>query len=344
MKALALFSGGLDSLLAIKLVQEAGVEVIPIHFILPFLDSEAEAKLRHNLQDLAGQLGVRVRFERLGEDYLRMLENPKYGYGKAMNPCLDCHIFFLNRAKALMGELGASFLVTGEVVGQRPKSQHAGAFPKIDEDTGLAGLIVRPLSIGHLPRTIPEEMGWVNLDHCPSIQGRQRKVQMALAKKYNLRFQPPGGGCQLTYKEFGYKVADMLRHDRHLTPRPMTMLMTGRHFRSPNGWKLIIGRDERENQKIFNYFLENRRRDRLVLGKAVSITGPLVIGLGAPCEDDLTWAAKLVARYCDLPQDSKANIDFLLVVPGQNHQRRRLNVLVDKSADLSPYRIGQPAK
>lgn len=341
MKALALFSGGLDSLLAIKLIQEAGVEVEPVHFILPFLDWQAEAALRDNLQDLADQLGVTIRFEHLGEDYLRMLEKPKYGYGKAMNPCLDCHIFFLNRTKELMDELGASFLVTGEVVGQRPKSQHVGAFPKIDEDTGLAGLIVRPLSIGHLPRTIPEEKGWVNLDHCPSIQGRQRKIQMALAKKYGLRYQAPGGGCLLTYKEFGYKVADVLRHEKHLALNPMVLLNTGRHFRSPHGWKLIVGRDERENRKIMHYFFTSRKKEQMTLGKAVSVTGPLAIGLGVPPVDDLDWAARLIARYSDFSHGAEGSIVFLSINSDlQSRSRQVINVPVDKEIDLTPYRIG----
>jgi tRNA U34 2-thiouridine synthase MnmA/TrmU len=340
MKALALFSGGLDSLLAIKLIQEAGIEVEPIHFILPFFDWEAEAALRSNLQDLADQLGARVRFERLGEDYLRMLENPKYGYGKAMNPCLDCHIFFLNRAKEMMQELGASFLVTGEVVGQRPKSQNEGAFPKIDQETGFTGLIVRPLSIGLLPRTIPEEKGWVNLDHCPSIQGRQRKVQIDLAKKYGLRYQAPGGGCLFTNKEFGQKVADVIHHDHHLSLESMVLLNTGRHFRSPSGWKLIIGRDERDNRKIIHYFFSHRHGEPLTLSHADIVTGPLAIGLGTPNDEDLEWAARLIARYSDLTQGSVGNIDFLISDPVHRTRKRQLiTINADKAIDLTPYRI-----
>lgn len=204
-----------------------------------------------------------------------MLEKPKYGYGKGMNPCLDCHIFFLNKAKELLATLGASFLVTGEVVGQRPKSQHAGAFPKIDEDTGLAGWIVRPLSAGLLPKTIPEEKGWISLDHCPTIQGRQRHVQMELAHRYGLHFQPPAGGCQLTNKEFGRKVADLLQNEGKLQTAPMTLLSIGRHFRLPGGLKLVVGRDAKENWKLTRYFLRHRKDQNLLLIKVGRIRGQL---------------------------------------------------------------------
>lgn len=340
LKALALFSGGLDSLLAIKLIQEAGVEVQPIHFIMPFIDEEGEAATREKLQDLADQLGVKVIFERLGEDYLRILEKPKYGYGKAMNPCLDCHIFFLNRAKTMMGEYGASFLITGEVVGQRPKSQNEGAFPKIDQDTGLAGLIVRPLSVGHLPRTIPEEQGWVDLSHCPSIIGRQRIVQMDLAKKYGLRFQPPGGGCQLTYKEFGRKVMDLLRHEKRIPLAPLVLLNSGRHFRSPNGWKLIVGRNETENRKLMRYFYRQRHIEALTLSKVEIIPGPLALGFGKPEESDSQWMGSIVARYCDLPHGSDAVIRGLSVKPGEKPSRLRLPIRVDKEFGFADaYRI-----
>ena len=337
LKALALFSGGLDSLLAIKLIQETGVDVEAVHFLLPFLDEEAEQKVRAKLTDLAGQLNVPVHFVRLGEDYLRMLEKPKYGYGKGMNPCLDCHIFFLNKAKELLATLGASFLVTGEVVGQRPKSQHAGAFPKIDEDTGLAGWIVRPLSAGLLPKTIPEEKGWISLDHCPTIQGRQRHVQMELAHRYGLHFQPPAGGCQLTNKEFGRKVADLLQNEGKLQTAPMTLLSIGRHFRLPGGLKLVVGRDAKENWKLTRYFLRHRKDQNLLLIKVGRIPGPVALGLGASDDNDAILAARITARYCDLSSGAKVSARVLssaecdLTPP----------ILVDKHSGFEQsYRVG----
>ena len=151
LKALALFSGGLDSLLSMKLIQEAGVEVEGVYFLQPFFHMETEKHLLSNIQQLISQINVKLHIFRLDEDYLRMLESPRYGYGKAFNPCLDCHIFFLRKAKEMMHEIGASFLVTGEVLGQRPKSQYKGAFPLIDREVGLEGYIVRPLSAPLLP-------------------------------------------------------------------------------------------------------------------------------------------------------------------------------------------------
>ena len=330
MKALSLFSGGLDSLLAIKLVQEAGVEVEAVHFILPIVDEDAEINIRREMQSLADQLDVKVHFIRLGEDYLRMLENPKYGYGKGMNPCLDCHIFFIKHAKELMNELGADFLVTGEVVGQRPKSQHVGAFPQIDRDTDMEGLIVRPLSARVLPKTIPELKGWLSLDHCPSIQGRQRIIQMDLAKKYDLRFQPPGGGCPLTYREFGYKVADMLRHNKPLPLYPMRLLGMGRHFRLPSGWKIVLGRNEEENIKILRYFLRHRKEDRLAIFKDIQAPGPLGLGLNTADQQDLETAARICARYCDLPDQTETEIRFLFSPP--NMESVNVKTIADKTS------------
>lgn len=335
MKALALFSGGLDSLLAIKLIQEAGVEVEAIHFLLPFIDEDAEKAIRHELSSLAGQLGVDVLYERVGEDYMDILEKPKYGFGKAHNPCLDCHIYFLNRAKALMKERGASFIVTGEVVGQRPKSQNAGAFPKIDEDTGLTGLIVRPLSVKVLPQTIPEEKGWVNLDHCPNIEGRQRTVQMELAKKHQLRFHPPGGGCQLTYKEFGQKVADLLKY--HKNPyHAMRLLTVGRHFRGPEGFKFIIGRDEKENVKLMRYFLRRRKKETLLLFKAGRVPGPICLGLGVPSSSDQRLAATIAARYADGVPGTKITVRFVDNLAAKTLE----DVIVNKEETYKAYRIG----
>jgi tRNA-specific 2-thiouridylase len=338
LKALSLFSGGLDSLLAIKLVQEAGIEVEAVHFILPIVDEDAEIKVRHEMQDLADQLGVKVHFIRLSEDYLRILENPKYGYGKGMNPCLDCHIFFITRAKELMNELNADFLVTGEVVGQRPKSQHLGAFPKIDRDTGMEGLIVRPLSARVLPKTIPEEKAWISLDHCPSIQGRQRIVQMDLARRYGLRFQPPGGGCPLTYKEFGNKVADMLQYNKPLPLYPMRLLGMGRHFRLPDGGKIILGRNQEENLKILHYFLRHRRKDHLAIFKDTQAPGPIGLGLNLANQKDLEVAARICTRYCDLPDQTETKVRFLF--SPSDIVSVKIKATVDKSSGFEEsYRI-----
>ncbi|MBA2132343.1 hypothetical protein [Capillibacterium thermochitinicola] len=338
MKALALFSGGLDSLLAIKLIQEAGVEVEAVNFIQPFLAPAEEEKRIAHLQKLLAQLGVKLHVVRLDDEYLRILENPKHGYGKAANPCLDCHIFFLRKAGEMMKELGASFLVTGEVVGQRPKSQYRGAFPKIDAETGLAGLIVRPLSARLLPPTIPEEKGWISLDHCPSIQGRQRKIQLELAAKYGLEYESPAGGCLLTNVEYGRKVKDLIRADGHLTIDGLRLLRIGRHFRLSPHFKGIVGRNQRENRTLFAHFYQKRRTEGLYLFKALGAPGPLTLGLGNPTADDLRNLAHITSRYSDHPWDTAVTVKIL--ASGKNHRLTTETVTKQQGVlDLEQFRI-----
>lgn len=346
LKALALFSGGLDSLLAIKLIQETGVEVEAVYFLQPFLQEEQEEKLVNQLKELISQLHVKLHIIRLDQRYLRILETPRHGYGKAANPCLDCHIFFLQEAAVLMKEIGASFLVTGEVVGQRPKSQHQGAFPVIDQETGLAGLIVRPLSAGLLPPTIPEEKGWISLRHCPSIQGRQRKIQLELAKKFGLNYQAPAGGCLLTNVEYGRKVFDLLKHEGKLDSGSLRLLGLGRHFRLSPKFKVIIGRNREENSKILRYFYKNRRDERLFLLKideareprAYRVPGPLAMGIGAPSPEEINLFSLLSTRYSDLAAGKEAVARILQ--GGAEHRLRKERVTATKDPALpQKYRI-----
>jgi|SRR5690554_194185 len=333
MKALVLFSGGLDSLLAVKLIQEAGVEVEAVHFLQPFLPPEVEKKQVKQVKRLIAQTGARLHLVRLDEDYLRILESPKHGYGRAFNPCLDCHIHFLRRAGKMLHQTGASFLVTGEVVGQRPKSQYQGAFPLIDREAGLAGLVVRPLSAGLLPVTIPEEKGWISLDHCPSIRGRQRKIQLELAEKYGLReYESPAGGCLLTNKEYGRKAADLLQHNGRLEIDTLRLLSIGRHFRLSPKFKAIVGRNQNENQRLIRHFFHRRRDPRLLLLKTKNIPGPLALGCGLPSSTDLENLARLAARYSDLPDGKKATSRVLR--GGPKHHRQEFPVVGTKDPSL----------
>lgn len=327
MKALALFSGGLDSLLAIKLIQETGVKVEAVYFLQPFLSPEQEKKVLAHLQNLIAQLNVKLHIVRLGDAYLRMLEDPAHGYGKAFNPCLDCHIFFLRKAGALMKELDASFLVTGEVVGQRPKSQYRSAFPLIDTESELAGLIVRPLSAGLLPPTIPEQKGWISLAHCPSIQGRQRKIQLTLAQKYAFEYETPAGGCLLTNVEYGRKVRDLLTADGTLTIDSLRLLSIGRHFRLSPNYKGVIGRNHQENQELYRYFYQHRWEPNLYLLKGLGAPGPLSLGLGQPGAEDQTNLSLLTIRYGDHPKLIRATVKIF--VAGENHRRENLSVVND---------------
>ena len=243
MKALALLSGGLDSTLAIKVLLEQGIEVEAINFTSPFCLCSGSKGNCHAATAAAGRLGVKLHYEKCGQDYLDMLAKPKYGYGRQINPCLDCRIFKLRRAKELMPEIGASFLVTGEVLDQRPMSQRRDTLDICERDTGLRGLILRPLSARVLRPTLPEERGWVDRSKLLAIRGRGRKPQIALAQSLGVTDYPcPGGGCLLTYEGFAAKVRDLLERGEGLNPWNVALLRVGRHFRLPGGTKLVVGK------------------------------------------------------------------------------------------------------
>jgi len=212
MKALALLSGGLDSTLAVKIIQDQGIEVIALNFTSPFClcgGKQGCASI-----SMAKQLGIKLKIINKGKEYLKIIKNPKYGYGKNMNPCIDCRIFILKKAKQYAKKIDAKFIFTGEVLGQRPKSQHMKALRIIDKETGLKNKILRPLSAKLLPETEAEKKGWVNRDELLAISGRSRKEQISLAKKFNMDFFCSGGGCLLTYKEFSSKLRDLFEHKK----------------------------------------------------------------------------------------------------------------------------------
>jgi len=291
-KAVCLLSGGLDSSLALKIVRDQGIEVIAVHCKGPFggctevRDSAAAA--------VAEALGARLIVVALEGDYLDIVKSPKFGYGSNVNPCIDCHIFFLRQAAAVMEREGASFVVTGEVLGQRPMSQRLDTLRKIEKASGLAGLILRPLSARLLEPSIPEVKGWVNRDAMLAISGRSRKDQLRLARELGVGgFSAPAGGCLLTDPQFAVRVRDLLARDG-LTVDSAALLRLGRHLRLPRGAKLIVGRNEAEN-------LELARRARA--GDWVLTTedcpGPTAILTGPGAGGDLDLAASIVARYSD---------------------------------------------
>ena len=195
-KALALFSGGLDSILAVKLMLSQGVDVVAVNFVSAF---SSYAKDDRGAAEAAKQLGVPLKVVELGDDYLKMIREPKHGYGKNMNPCVDCRIFILKKAKKVAEEIGADFIFTGEVLDERPMSQHRGALKLVEEESGLKGKILRPLSAKLLPETVIEKKGLVDREKLLGIRGRSRKPQLKLAKEFNIKSYPsPAGGCLLT--------------------------------------------------------------------------------------------------------------------------------------------------
>lgn len=282
-RAISLLSGGLDSVLATRLMVEQGVEVTALHFTSPFCNCTHGKNKGCGIQALrsANELGVKVVVKTKGIEYLKILQSPRHGYGKNMNPCIDCRIFILKEAARFMREIDAGFIFTGEVLGQRPMSQRRDAIRIIEKETGLEGLIVRPLSAQHFPPTIPEIEGVIERQKLLDFIGRSRKRQYLLADEYDLKeFSCPGGGCLLTDAVFATRIRDLFKFKPECTMFDATLLKTGRHFRLSEKTKVIIGRDEEENNK-----LEALSRTGYLPLSPVSFTGPSALIMG-----DMNWS------------------------------------------------------
>lgn len=251
-KAVALISGGLDSALAAKMILDMGIDVHGINFVLPFdIPRQPLGDTKDRAQTSAIDIGIPLKTMQLGMDYIEMLRNPCHGYGKAINPCIDCHAFFLRKAGEFMRETGADFIVTGEVLGQRPMSQRRDTLKLVENESGLRGLILRPLSAKQLDPTIAETEGWVDRNKLLGIKGRSRHEQFQLAEKIGVREYPlPAGGCLLTELSFAPKVRDLLSHPSHNELRDFQLLKTGRHFRLAPQTKLILGRSAADNAAL----------------------------------------------------------------------------------------------
>lgn len=310
-RALALVSGGLDSMLAVKVVQDQGVEVEGINFFTGFCveghthairKKDQKKPKRNNALWVAEQLGIKLHIEDISQEYKDVVLNPKYGYGQNLNPCLDCKIFMvkqanlmLNKARERADEDGFDFVITGEVVGQRPKSQRQDTMPLIARESGIDDRLLRPLSAKNLPETLPEREGWVNREELHGFHGRNRKPQIALAKQLGLEdfSQPAGGCCFLTDQSYSRKLADLwsARGDRDYELDDIMLLKVGRHIRPQPNFKLIVSREEGENR-----FLEGYRKQFHHI-RTVSHPGPLTLVDGTPTDADLELAARIAARY-----------------------------------------------
>jgi len=294
-KAVALFSGGLDSQLAVALMLAQQVEVVGVNFKTPFFGNAPY------VHQAAQKLGIPLQIIDITNEYLELLKNPRYGFGKNINPCIDCHGLMLKKAGQYMEKIGADFIVTGEVLRQRPKSQHRDALHIVEKLSGYQGLILRPLSAKLLPPTQPELKGLVDRNQLLAISGRSRKEQMELADKFGLQDYPsPAGGCLLTVPSF----ASRLRRLLEITPAPsrieLERLKIGRHFISSDGFYLIVGRKNSENQAL----LESAQPHELLL-KTIGHPGPTSLlccpGKATPqfSQEDVEKAAALTARYSD---------------------------------------------
>jgi tRNA U34 2-thiouridine synthase MnmA/TrmU len=318
-KAVGLLSGGLDSTLAVRIIMGLGIDVIAVNFFTGFCITEHRRQFMKN-RDGTGygrnqalragsDLGVEVRLVDISDGYLDVLTNPRHGYGSAMNPCIDCRIYMLKRAKEIMSSEGAKFVFTGEVLGQRPMSQHLRALRLIEKESGLEGYIVRPLSAKKLPVTIPEQEGWVDREQLYDFHGRSRRdQQMKLADELGIREypQPAGGCCFLTDHNYARRLQDLFEHGgkEGLTFDDIVVLKVGRHFRLPDGAKVVIGRNQEEND-----FLTRFVTGRCVL-EVPDYPSPLTLLEGDITENDLRTAAGMTAGYSDGSSEEEVDVRY----------------------------------
>ena len=303
-KAVALISGGLDSMLAAKTIMDQGIHVEGINFFTGFcVEGHTHAireknKVRPNRNNalwVAEQLGIKLHIVDVIEEYKKVVINPKHGYGAHMNPCLDCKIFMVNKAKQWIVENDFDFIITGEVIGQRPMSQTKSKMPIVAKQSGADDLLLRPMCAKNLPATLPEIEGWVDREKLHDITGRSRKPQFEMAKRMGIDdySQPAGGCCFLTDKYYSAKLIDLWQSQgsKDYELDDIMLLKVGRHIRPKANFKLIIAREEGEGR-----FLQGYKKDFISM-HCVSHTGPLALVDGTLSAEDLYFAASIVARY-----------------------------------------------
>ena len=303
-KAVALISGGLDSLLAAKLMLEQGIHVEGINFYTGFCveghthairKKDKKKPKRNNALWSAEQLGIKLHIVDIIDEYKDIVINPKHGYGANLNPCLDCKIFMVNKAKQWMEEHGFDFIVTGEVIGQRPMSQRKDLLPVVVRESGADDRLLRPLCAKNLAPTLPEREGWVDREQLLDFSGRNRKPQMALAKKFGFEdyASPAGGCCFLTDANYSSKLADLwqARHERRYELDDIMLLKVGRHIRPKPNYKLIVSREEGENKFLSGY------RKSFTHIETKSCGGPLALVDGDVSDEELETASRIVARF-----------------------------------------------
>lgn len=288
MKALSLFSGGLDSILSVKVIKGQGVDIIGIFFETPFFSSEKAAQSAH-------YIGLPLQVVDITDRFLPIVLSPRHGYGKGLNPCIDCHKLMFKIAGEMLKEEGADFIISGEVLGQRPMSQNLRSLSLISHDSGFKDLILRPLSAKRLPETLPEKKGWVMRERLLGLSGRSRKPQIELAKKFGIKEYPaPAGGCLLTEVVFSRRLKDLLSRNPKFLRRDIELLKWGRHFRINEGTKIVVGRDQKENGMITSFI---EAGDTVLTVE--SFPGPTVLITGELSSEEIQLAASITVSYSD---------------------------------------------
>ncbi len=319
-KAVALISGGLDSLLAAKLMLEQGVHVEGINFYTGFcveghthaIRKKDKAKpKRNNALWSAEQLGIKLHIIDIIDEYKDVLINPKHGYGANLNPCLDCKIFMVSKAKQWMQENDFDFIITGEVMGQRPMSQRKDLLPVVVRESGADDRLLRPLCAKNLAATLPEREGWVDRNQLLDFSGRNRKPQMALAKKFGFEdyASPAGGCCFLTDENYSRKLVDLwqARDKKDYELDDIMLLKVGRHIRPAPHYKLIVSREDGENKFLSGY------RKQFATIEIKSHNGPLTLIDGTPDDNELQQAARIAARFSQGRAAEQVNVKITLL-------------------------------
>ena len=291
-KALALLSGGLDSTLAIRVIQQQGIEVIALNFVTVFCRCTSHGSCKLEAVKVSEKFGIPIKVINTTERFLELVKKPKFGYGKNMNPCIDCRINIFRIAGEYMREIGADFIITGEVLGQRPMSQRKEAMKIIDKEANLTGLVLRPLCAKHMEPTIPEKLGIVDRERLLQIRGRSRKNQIQLADVFQIKDYPcSAGGCLLTDPEFAHRMRDLVNTcDANIND--VNLLKAGRHFRLDQQTKVIVGRNEEDNTR-----LDSLSKEGDYLLTLVDMPGPLTLLRGKITEEKIQTAARITARY-----------------------------------------------
>lgn len=299
--SIILSSGGLDSTLACHLMKDHPVNNVVLYCINPFDLCSGGCGSKSVASATALKLGYEFRTIEMDDEFLRLVEKPVFGHGKNMNPCIDCRIYMLRKAAEILNSKGEGFVVTGEVSGQRPMSQHKQTLKRIENAADLRGYVLRPLSGRILPATVPEERGWIHREKLNNISGRSRKVQLKLAEKYGLKtgdYLAPGGGCRLTSREYSAKVRDLIANNMYLDMENIILLSRGRHFRIDKDLKVIVGRDEKENNEL----MKLAPSYSIKMWPQEEVKGPVCIGLGSQIDENKkNIIAGMCGRYSDMP-------------------------------------------
>jgi tRNA U34 2-thiouridine synthase MnmA/TrmU len=283
------------------MMQEQGFEVSAVAIKTPFCDFDCGRGCGFEIRERADDLNVNLKTVYLGDEYIEMLKHPKHGIGAGFNPCVDCRTMMFDAAKKHMEEIGAEFIISGEVLGQRPMSQHLDSLRMIEKDSNLVGKIVRPLSAGLLPETDPEKNGLIKREDLGMIKGRTRRNQLDMAKKYGIENPPnAGGGCLLTEPQFGIKAKDLFEHIETPTINDIDLLKIGRHFRLDEETKFVVGRNKDENEMIKALALPGD-----ILLEAKDYVGPVSILRGKNAKSHIEFASSVTLRYSDAPENEQ---------------------------------------